>query len=215
MLLCVGVSLALWFVVFASSSAIAGAASKGLGRATVAGAVSQLCFAGLSLLVWSAAGAELSALSRLPDAALAAEAVLASLVVGFLAAFLTYKAQKGAEFEPPFAPKNAAEMVVMGLVLAPVGEEMLFRGLLESYLLACAPALLAIFLPAVLFALIHLVPFRKAPRTVRSCVVAAAFVLGLMAGYYRAAFGSLLLAVLVHATFNGAGIVLRSLAPKA
>jgi membrane protease YdiL (CAAX protease family) len=103
------------------------------------------------------------------------------------------------------APWLAVLYFVIG---APVQEEVIFRGLLQTVLTgradtrgAAVPTrgLLASLLIAVLFGGIHI--------AVGPYTAGAAFVLGIMAGELRRRSGSLLPAMICHALFNLAGII--------
>lgn len=79
------------------------------------------------------------------------------------------------------------------VVLAPVVEELIFRGVIFSGFQRIYPAFWAIFLSALLFALFHLNPWQLGPT----------FLLGLLLGYIRLRTGSLLVAIFTHALHNG------------
>ena len=91
---------------------------------------------------------------------------------------------------------------------APIQEEVIFRGLLQTTLAtgvtpATAPSskygVVASFLVALLFGSIHLVVGRYTAM--------AAFVLGVIAGEFRRRSGSLVPAMVCHAFFNLGSIV--------
>ncbi len=94
---------------------------------------------------------------------------------------------------------------------------MLFRGLLEGRLLSSlgagsrATLWIAIVIPAALFSLVHVAPFSKAPRVYLASVMTGAFVLGLLAGLFRAVSGSLATAVVTHACFNLVGMLVEEI----
>jgi len=79
------------------------------------------------------------------------------------------------------------------VVLAPVVEELIFRGVIFSGFQRIYPAYLAIFFSALLFGLFHLNPWQLGPT----------FLLGLLLGYVRLRTGSLLAAIFTHALHNG------------
>ena len=121
-------------------------------------------------------------------------------------------ALRSGHYEPPYLPKSTAERAVLLLLVAPIGEEMLFRGLLEGYLLLSlgrdlAAEVMAVVLPAVLFAAIHYVPYREAPHPCLRWVLAIALTAGLVAGFFRVYSDSLLPAVVTHSCFNLGGMV--------
>ena len=128
-----------------------------------------------------------------------------SLLVGSLA-------YRSGYYEPPHLPRGVAERIILLLLIAPIGEEMLFRGLLEGYLLLSlgtnpVSLVIAVSLPAVLFAAIHYVPYREAPPRCLRWVLTIALAAGLVAGFFRVYADSLLPAVLIHSCFNLGGIV--------
>jgi membrane protease YdiL (CAAX protease family) len=92
------------------------------------------------------------------------------------------------------------------LLCAPVQEEFIFRGLVQSIFAkevstvsaSAWPGVLAGCTAAILFGLVHLV--------VGPATAAAALVLGFVAGELRRQSGSLLPAILSHAIFNLPGI---------
>ncbi len=136
-------------------------------------------------------------------------AVSLSLSLSLLMAGL---ARRSCDYEPPYLPRGVAERIVLLLLVAPIGEEMLFRGLLEGYLLLSlgtdpASRLTAVTLPAILFAVVHYLPYREGPPSCLRWVLAMALTAGLVAGSFLIYAGSLLSAVLVHSCFNLASMV--------
>ena len=89
------------------------------------------------------------------------------------------------------------------IVLAPVGEELVFRGVILNGLAARYTRGAALLMHAVLFALLHLNVW-QAP---------AAFCSGLVLGWWRLNTGSILLCFLGHALLNGMGFVGDRLLP--
>jgi membrane protease YdiL (CAAX protease family) len=77
--------------------------------------------------------------------------------------------------------------------LAPIVEELIFRGVIFSGFQRIYPAFWAIFFSALLFGLFHLNPWQLGPT----------FLLGLLLGYVRLRTGSLLAAIFTHALHNG------------
>lgn len=79
-------------------------------------------------------------------------------------------------------------------VVAPVAEELFFRGLLQTTLVSVLRSrVLAVVVTAALFGLVHWAQFYTIP---------ALFVLGLLLGYAYEKTGSLLPAILIHSLFN-------------
>jgi membrane protease YdiL (CAAX protease family) len=117
---------------------------------------------------------------------------------------------------PSHAPFDVASLqrwqgVLYFLVAAPVQEEVIFRGLVQSFLQArwsealavCGTQVaLAVICTTVLFALVHL---RSGLAT-----VVGALVLSVLAGELRRRSGSLLPAVVVHSLFNADAMLVSS-----
>jgi hypothetical protein len=83
-------------------------------------------------------------------------------------------------------------MILIGGILAPLAEEVIFRGLLYGWLRRFMGLLPATFLSAAIFGLVHgMLP-----------VIAAAFVVGLVLAYIYERTGSLWAPTIVHATQN-------------
>lgn len=79
------------------------------------------------------------------------------------------------------------------VVLAPIVEELIFRGVIFSGFQRIYPAFWAILFSALLFSLFHLNPWQLGPT----------FLLGLLLGFVRLRTGSLLAAIFTHALHNG------------
>ncbi|UCE02060.1 MAG: CPBP family intramembrane metalloprotease [Candidatus Latescibacterota bacterium] len=99
------------------------------------------------------------------------------------------------DFYRGIIPTNTSELVggVLALViLAPLGEEVVFRVLLLGVLRRHMPPLLAVVLVALLFAAVHFQPWALLPI----------FILGIVLGLIVLRTGSLLAAWIAHALFN-------------
>lgn len=83
--------------------------------------------------------------------------------------------------------------VLRVVVLAPIIEELIFRGVIFSGFQRIYSAFWAIFFSALLFSLFHLNPWQLGPT----------FLLGLLLGFVRLRTGSLLAAIFTHALHNG------------
>lgn len=83
--------------------------------------------------------------------------------------------------------------VLRVVVLAPVVEEMIFRGVIFNGFQKNYSPVGAIFFSALLFALFHLNPWQLGPT----------FLLGLLLGFVRLRTGSLLATIVIHALHNG------------
>ncbi len=109
-----------------------------------------------------------------------------------------------------FGNLNILEFSFLFLILAPVGEEFLFRGVLESSLLEYG-ILIAVIVPALLFSFVHLLPFKNTTGKFLVTIMISAIILGLLAGYFRAISGSLIPAYTTHAIFNLNGKIAEKL----
>lgn len=83
--------------------------------------------------------------------------------------------------------------IVRVVVLAPIVEELIFRGVIFSGFQKNFRPFWAVVLSALLFALFHLNPWQLGPT----------FLLGLLLGFIRLRTGSLLAAIFTHALHNG------------
>ncbi len=79
------------------------------------------------------------------------------------------------------------------IVLAPIGEELIFRGLSLRYLKKAVPWQLAIVIQALLFGLYHL----------NLVQFSYCFILGLLFGYIAHRYGSVVPGILLHMALNG------------
>jgi len=136
---------------------------------------------------------------------------LISILIGFIAALpltlITARIERTTHMKIDpfnFYSISLPEFILLFILLTPLGEEFLFRGILESSLLGYG-ILIAVIVPALLFSLVHIVPFKNTPRKFLIFIMISAFILGVLAGYFRAISGSLLPAYSVHAIFNLSG----------
>ena len=100
-------------------------------------------------------------------------------------------------------------LIPMALILAPIGEELLFRGLLLGYLMRCISRWPSIMVSSIIFALVHLPAFTaysEIPLT-RFLVFAGALILGVIAGHFKTSLNSLIPAIITHSIFNFSGMV--------
>jgi len=100
---------------------------------------------------------------------------------------------------------NAALLFVMVAILAPLLEELLFRGLLQNALKNKMPAFAAIGLSAAIFALAHV--NYLAPQ-IEFYIFPPIFVLGAAFGYLYHVTGSLRVCILLHVINNSAAMLL-------
>ena len=100
-------------------------------------------------------------------------------------------------------------LIPMALILAPIGEELLFRGLLLGHLMRCISRWPSIMVSSIIFALTHLSAFSaysEVPLT-RFLIFAGAFILGVIAGHFKISTNSVIPAIITHSIFNLSGMV--------
>jgi membrane protease YdiL (CAAX protease family) len=118
--------------------------------------------------------------------------------------------------QPPFA-----YVILLLWIGAPIQEEIIFRGLFQSYLALHIKSSITIWkwkltLPtlvgAITFSLVH-VALLSVEASLWGVLVSVvgAFILGIIAGYFRAETGSLIGPIIVHALFNITGTVFEFL----
>ena len=100
-------------------------------------------------------------------------------------------------------------LILTALILAPIGEELLFRGLLLGCLMRCISRWRSIMISSIIFALTHLPAFSAYSETPLTMflIFAGAFTLGMIAGHFKTSLNSLIPAIITHSIFNFSGIV--------
>jgi membrane protease YdiL (CAAX protease family) len=194
------IAFLLWLIVFVSSSLVSFFVARKHKQAT--GFVIQASFLTFSLILILLLGIPVNLrLSNLPEA----------LLGGFLLSLALNLVQKrlGVEITPPQIPERKVELWFLLLVLAPLGEESLYRGLLEGYLLGSGAFWGAIVFSAILFALPHWMAF-KGNIAGKTLAVLGAFLVGFSVGYLFATTRSLLTAFTFHSAANLVGFVVRT-----
>lgn len=91
---------------------------------------------------------------------------------------------------------SLAVTVVLGGILSPVGEELLFRGLVANFLFRWGPWA-GVLVSAAIFAVAHGV----------NAVMPVAFVVGIATGILLRVSGSIWPAIAVHIVYNSAGLI--------
>ncbi len=97
-------------------------------------------------------------------------------------------------------PTEIALFSIMPVLQAPLVEEILFRGILFPVMRFSAPRWLAYFIPALLFAVVHLSLLNLAPL----------FVLALFLAWQYEKTGNLLCPIMTHAGFNLCNILIAT-----
>ena len=83
-------------------------------------------------------------------------------------------------------------LILSVILLAPIGEELLFRGIIMNYSKRCMPAIWAIILQAALFGLYH-------GNIVQ---IIYAFVMGIILGIVSQKLGSIVYSIILHMAVN-------------
>lgn len=119
--------------------------------------------------------------------------------------------------QPGFLEFTTWQLIAFSWLAAPVQEEIIFRGLLQTVLQSGIPTLIPIgsrklsvaaLVSAMAFALVHFALFGMgASFGATAFMVFGALVLGVVAGQMRWSTGSLVPAVLIHALFNIIGSI--------
>ncbi|MCK4546105.1 MAG: CPBP family intramembrane metalloprotease [Candidatus Eisenbacteria sp.] len=116
----------------------------------------------------------------------------------------------------PTKGMTALQMFTSILILASIAEEVLYRGLIQSFLaplgthgiqLLRVRLSLPVILAGAAFGMSHLILIGNTPGPLVAVIVFATTVLGIVAGYYREKTGSLVPAIVIHMMFNVAGVL--------
>jgi membrane protease YdiL (CAAX protease family) len=98
------------------------------------------------------------------------------------------------------APLGALRLVAIAVLVAPLVEELFFRGLIQRTIERSGGAAVAIVVTSCLFALVHCAPG----------LLPQHFAAGLVLGYVVRATGSLWSGVLLHALYNGTAVAIAA-----
>ncbi len=115
-------------------------------------------------------------------------------------------------YEPYFMPKKDTLKIPLLLFLAPISEEMCFRGMYESMI---KDPLLSVILPSLIFGLLHYAPYSQGPRGLRLVAVSTALTIGFVLSIVYKTNG-LIASIFAHALANFTAIVvdrLKGLSP--
>ncbi|WP_297067600.1 CPBP family intramembrane glutamic endopeptidase [Thermococcus sp.] len=193
----------LWLVVFVPSSALASLLVKRGKTFAVTGMQGALLILSLVLIAFLQIPLSFRPLYLLQAVLLGFSL---SLLLNWVEQLLTRRVEV-----PEFLPEGLPWRVLLLLILAPLAEETLNRGLVEGYLLSHGYLWSAIILSAVLFALPHWMAFEKTSLGERTFVTAGAFVMGVTVAYLFALSGSLLTAFTFHSSANFGGLLIAHL----
>ncbi len=206
----------LWLVAFLSS-AIAGAIigsrfSRNPGRELIAGIVTQMMFLFLSLVIAHLVDIEDTITYNIDRKVLIISlysfgAFLSiSVLMNYINAYLV-QGYDAIPLPSDTLRRSKALVLFSLIVLAPLGEETLFRGLAESYLIISRePTYVVILLPALLFTMIHIQPLKRT-----RVLLAEVFLVGVLLSYLRTVTASLIPAIIGHSALNIGGLLVFSL----
>jgi len=202
----------LWLVVFLSS-AIVGAMigsrfSRNHGKELIAGIVTQLLFLFLSLVTAHLVGIEDTTTYSINREVLIISlcSFSALLSISVLMNYINTYLVQGHDVIPiprDMLRRGKALVLFSLIVLAPLGEETLFRGLVEGYLIVSRePIHVAVLLPALLFTMVHIQPLRRT-----RVLLAEVFLIGVLLSYLRTMTASLIPAIIGHSALNIGGLL--------
>ena len=133
--------------------------------------------------------------------------VAGAVAYGFLAGFLVQYFYPDAKdwFQLPRDPLGLALTFFLAVIMAPLAEELVFRGWLFTGLRARASFPTTLVITSLLFALAHW------ERT--HLYALAVFPVGLLLGYVRERAGSVRATMIMHAIYNGSALFMKLLFP--
>jgi len=122
--------------------------------------------------------------------------------------------------ELSFGSLTFLQQLLVFWILASVTEEIIFRGLIQTYLSWHISGSVTIFrsqlttaglITATFFGLVHLALLSQGAATLQAItIVLVALILGIIAGYFRDKTGSLVAPIIVHSLFNITGSIVGS-----
>ncbi len=123
-------------------------------------------------------------------------------VLGFIYSLILNAITKEPDIPLELIPRGLMRQILLFLFLAPLSEELWTRGLTEGYLLKSGYNGSAIVFSAVLFAIPHMLAFKRG----KVAIVTGSFLLGLIAGYAYYTTG-IAGAFFAHSCANLAGLI--------
>ena len=124
------VGLGLWLIIFLMGSFIGNIVSRKVGSRVVTGAIVQACFIVFStMVIFFLSEGNYSKYGLRLDVDYLLVSLVTSMLAAFMYALVSYYFTRGEVYEPLFAPKDLFSAVLVMFMLAPLGEEILFRGL--------------------------------------------------------------------------------------
>ena len=145
--------------------------------------------------------------------------IITLIIGGILASVIT--ALMGPTPTYDFGNMNLFQTIIKVWILASIGEEIIFRGLILTYLSSRIHTSFSLFririthstlIAAIFFSLAHFMLLLKGAGAVQMAFISVmTFILGLGAGYFREKTGSLVPAIIIHILFNVFGYLLRAI----
>ncbi len=134
---------------------------------------------------------------RISPAAIVISGMLTAVAVAFLGVALRTPATRNRILDMLADPRAFVFLVIFGVTLAPVAEELIFRGFLQPLFARSLGAVGGIFAAAVPFGILHFWEYGKSWRhALLICLAGAAF------GWMRQRTGSTKSSSLMHASYN-------------
>lgn len=128
--------------------------------------------------------------------------VALALALSFVAALIHTPQIKTPFDKLSSSPASLIFLGIMAVVLAPIFEELLFRGFLQPVISRSVGTLLGVVLTAVLFGLLHAPEYSWAWQYAVSVTLA-----GIAFGWLRAKTNSIIPGVVMHGCFNGIQVI--------
>ncbi|WP_449186710.1 CPBP family intramembrane glutamic endopeptidase [Zhurongbacter thermophilus] len=130
-------------------------------------------------------------------------ALMISLTLNALAAYL----HEDDELKHIIRQSNIAIVVITLFVLAPLSEEIIFRGVLFTGLIQFMPLAVAIVVDGFIFAILHIGAYWQNSMTYKIIHLIGIFILGSILAYTFSIYHSLTLNTIVHAVANIPGLI--------
>lgn len=145
--------------------------------------------------------------------------LLVSLLSGMImgVAMTISGGESSQEIKMPTSNLSILQIIIFVFLYASIAEEMLFRGFLLNILkplkekgisLFNRKVSLGVIISAIMFGLIHIIPFNSDNNIIFTIgMVIAPTLLGIVAGYYQEKYGNNAYAIIVHMSGNLMGII--------
>ncbi len=145
--------------------------------------------------------------------------VLSLIIGGIFAGLITVFAGPTPTYD--FGNMTLFQTIIKVWILASIGEEIIFRGLILTYLSSLIYTSFSLFririthatlIAAIFFSLAHFMLLTRGAGAAQMAFIAVmTFILGIGAGYFREKTGSLVPAIIIHVLFNVCGDIMGTL----